>query len=114
MLVLRNTARKIDYSIAELVFKVSSSKTLTTIITGLLIAFAVVLGVLIRTAPFGLNGFEFFEFDSYIEYWQAKYVYENGPLAWYTLTRSNPDTHVFWYPWGRDFIYTSYPSSRYG
>jgi len=109
MLVLRNTARKIDYSIAELVFKVSSSKTLTTIITGLLIAFAVVLGVLIRTAPFGLNGFEFFEFDSYIEYWQAKYVYENGPLAWYTLTRSNPDTHVFWYPWGRDFIYTSYP-----
>lgn len=75
----------------------------------LLLVFCVGIGVAIRTAPMRLNGFEFFEFDSYIEYWQAKYVYEKGFLAWYTLTRENPDTHIFWYPWGRDFIYTSYP-----
>ncbi|MEM1696109.1 MAG: STT3 domain-containing protein [Desulfurococcaceae archaeon] len=79
------------------------------IIVCALVILSVALGVAIRIAPMSLNGFEFFEFDSYIEYWQAKYVYENGPLAWYTLTRENPDTHIFWYPWGRDFIYTSYP-----
>ncbi|MEM4756709.1 MAG: STT3 domain-containing protein, partial [Desulfurococcaceae archaeon] len=70
---------------------------------------ALILGLVIRAAPLWINGFEFFEFDSYIEFWQAKYVYEKGPLAWYSLTRDNPDTHIFWYPWGRDFIYTSYP-----
>lgn len=79
------------------------------VLVSLLISLSVVLGIVIRTAPMRLNGFEFFEFDSYIEYWQAKYVYDKGPLAWYSLTRDNPETHIFWYPWGRDFIYTSYP-----
>jgi len=92
--------------VAERVYK---SPRAQRVLVVLLVAVSVVLAVLIRTAPFSLNGFEFFEFDSYIEYWQAKYVYEKGPLAWYTLTRSNPDTHIFWHPWGRDFIFTSYP-----
>ncbi|MEM3926136.1 MAG: STT3 domain-containing protein [Desulfurococcaceae archaeon] len=70
---------------------------------------ALILGLVIRAVPLWINGFEFFEFDSYIEFWQATYVYEKGPLAWYSLTKDNPDTHIFWYPWGRDFIYTSYP-----
>ncbi|ACL10465.1 Oligosaccharyl transferase subunit, putative [Desulfurococcus amylolyticus 1221n] len=75
----------------------------------ILLALILVYGVYVRFSPYWLNGFEFFEFDSYIEYWQAKYVYENGLLSWYTLTRDNPATHIFWYPWGRDIIYTSYP-----
>lgn len=74
-----------------------------------LIVLAVVTGVYLRALPYRVNGFELLEADTYIEYWQAKYVYEKGPLAWYTLTRDNPDTHIFWYPWGRDFTTTSYP-----
>ncbi|WP_448579688.1 STT3 domain-containing protein [Thermosphaera sp.] len=66
-------------------------------------------GLYVRFIPYYLNGLEFFEYDSYIEYWQAKYVFENGLLSWYSLTRENPDTHIFWYPWGRDIIYSSYP-----
>lgn len=78
-------------------------------LTYALLALIVFSGVYIRFAPYFLNDFEFFEFDSYIEYWQALYTYENGPLSWYTLTRDNPATHLFWYPWGRDFVHTSYP-----
>lgn len=78
-------------------------------LTALALLLIIALGIYLRAAPYSLNGPEFFEFDSYIEYWQAKYVYERGPLAWYTLTQQNPDTRIFWYPYGRDFIYTSYP-----
>ncbi|ADV64613.1 STT3 domain-containing protein [Desulfurococcus mucosus] len=81
------------------------AKAATYIVLTLILAY----GVYVRFSPYWLNGFEFFEFDSYIEYWQAKYVYENGLLSWYTLTRDNPATHIFWYPWGRDIIYSSYP-----
>ncbi len=46
--------------------------------------------------------------DPWIEYWLANYLYENGALSWLGLTRDNPDTHLFWYPWGRDFTKSSY------
>lgn len=47
--------------------------------------------------------------DPWIEYWLAKYLSEHGLGSWTTLTRSNPVTHIFWYPWGRDFTKTEYP-----
>jgi len=87
----------------------ASRQRLTRVITYTLLALIVAYGVYVRFSPYWLNGFEFFEFDSYIEYWQANYVYEHGPFSWYTLTRDNPATHIFWYPWGRDIIYSSYP-----
>ena len=102
-------AERVDRVVSSLVERVHSSQRLQRVLVASLVALSALLAIIIRAAPLGLNGFEFFEFDSYIEYWQAKYVYERGPLAWYTLTRSNPDTHVFWYPWGRDFVFTSYP-----
>jgi len=102
-------AERVDRVVSSLVERVHSSQRLQRVLVASLVALSALLAIIIRTAPLGLNGFEFFEFDSYIEYWQAKYVYERGPLAWYTLTRKNPDTHVFWYPWGRDFVFTSYP-----
>lgn len=80
-------------------------KILVLILLGAIIGY----GLYVRFTPYYLNGFEFFEYDSYIEYWQAKYVFEKGILSWYSLTRENPDTHIFWYPWGRDIIYSSYP-----
>lgn len=74
-----------------------------------LMVLAAFTGIFLRALPYFINGLELLEADCYIEYWQANYVYEKGVLAWYTLTRSNPDTHIFWYPWGRDFTTTSYP-----
>ncbi len=47
--------------------------------------------------------------DPWIEYWLSKYLYEHGLGSWFNLTRDNPVTHKFWYPWGRDFTRTSYP-----
>lgn len=101
--------RALDYRLARLQAYLAERKAVSSLVVALFLVLSVALGITIRAIPFNLNGFEFFEFDSYIEYWQAKYVYEHGLLSWYSLTRSNPDTHVFWYPWGRDFIYTSYP-----
>jgi len=101
--------KKLGYKLGEFVEGVSRDSRRANILTAIFVALAIITCVLIRIAPYPLNDFEFFEFDSYIEYWQAKYVYEKGPMAWYTLTRSNPDTHIFWYPWGRDFTLTSYP-----
>jgi len=47
--------------------------------------------------------------DPWIEYWLAKYLHEHGLASWATLTRDNPATRIFWYPWGRDFTKTEYP-----
>jgi dolichyl-diphosphooligosaccharide--protein glycosyltransferase len=108
-LSLKRLSRELSTRLSIIVERVQESQRAQRLLVSVFLAISVILAIIIRTAPFGLNGFEFFEFDSYIEYWQAKYVYEKGPLAWYTLTKSNPDTHIFWYPWGRDFIFTSYP-----
>lgn len=101
--------RELSRGTSVVIRRVYESTRAQRVLTIVLLVVSVVLALVIRSVSFGLNKFEFFEFDSYIEYWQAKYVYENGLFSWYTLTRSNPDTHIFWYPWGRDFIYTSYP-----
>ena len=102
---IRELSRRIS-AVFEHVYESQRAQRVLAIV---LLAVSVALALMIRTAPFSLNRFEFFEFDSYIEYWQARYVYEKGLFSWYTLTRGNPDTHIFWYPWGRDFICTSYP-----
>jgi len=47
--------------------------------------------------------------DPWIEYWLASYLHEHGLTSWPTLTRDNPATRIFWYPWGRDFTKTEYP-----
>ncbi len=67
------------------------------------------LGIYIRAIPALKWGLELHGNDPWIEYWQANYTYTHGPLAWYTLTPDNPDTRAFWYPWGRDFVHSSYP-----
>ncbi len=73
-----------------------------------IIAF-IVLGIYIRAIPALNYGLELHANDPWIEYWQANYTVNHGLLSWYTLTKNNPDTHLFWYPWGRDFTTSSYP-----
>ncbi len=71
------------------------------------------LGGLIRFSPAFYWGIELNAYDPWIEYWLVKYVYEHGLGSWTTLTRDNPATHIFWYPWGRDFTRTEYPGVVY-
>ncbi|MEM0506573.1 MAG: peptide transporter, partial [Thermosphaera sp.] len=89
---------KINKFIYRVYGLISLKPRLNTLLLISLLAFILTYGIYVRFVPYYTNGFEFFEYDSYIEYWQAKYVYENGILSWYTLTRENPATHIFWYP----------------
>lgn len=101
--------RALEDHIAEITRNLESRPIILKAVIVALLLISLALGIAIRLSPYKTNEFEFFELDSYIEYWQAKYVYERGPLSWYTLTPENTDTHLFWYPWGRDFVHTSYP-----
>ncbi len=67
------------------------------------------LGVWLRALPAFKYGLELHANDPWIEYWQTNYTYHHGLGSWYSLTRDNPATHLFWYPWGRDFTTSSYP-----
>jgi dolichyl-diphosphooligosaccharide--protein glycosyltransferase len=75
-----------------------------------LIIFLIALGIYLRALPAIHYGLELHANDPWIEYWQANYTYYHGLGSWYTLTRANPATHIFWYPWGRDFTLSSYPA----
>lgn len=49
------------------------------------------------------------ELDPYSEYWTAEKLLERGLGYYFSLDRSNNETHIFWYPWGRDFVRSSLP-----
>ncbi|PUA32430.1 MAG: hypothetical protein B7O98_07185 [Zestosphaera tikiterensis] len=49
------------------------------------------------------------ELDPYSEYWVAEKMLEKGLTYYFSLTRDNNETHIFWYPWGRDFVKSSLP-----
>ncbi len=80
------------------------------LVAAVLVALAVVLGAYLRVLPaLKMGRVELRANDPWIEYWLADYVYRNGFTSWFALSRGNPDTHVFWYPWGRDFTHSEYP-----
>ena len=54
-----------------------------------------------------------FEMDPYQEYWVANQIYTHDPGYFWELRRFNPVTHIFWYPWGRDFTLSSLPALPY-
>jgi len=49
------------------------------------------------------------ELDTFINYWIVKYMDENGPASFYSLTRDNPATCLFWYPECRDIAHSELP-----
>lgn len=49
------------------------------------------------------------ELDPYSEYWTAEKILEKGFTYYFSLDRSNDETHLFWYPWGRDFVKSTLP-----
>ena len=96
---------------ADLLGLAAAAKPYAAVITAVLIALAAVVGLYLRLLPLfnvapiaarfpeaKLN-----EMDPFGNYWLIKYLDEHGPGAWFRLTNDNPDTHIFWYPLGRDF-----------
>jgi len=49
------------------------------------------------------------ELDPYSEYWTAEKLLEKGLSYFFSLNRHNEETHIFWYPWGRNFVKSSLP-----
>ncbi len=49
------------------------------------------------------------ELDPYSEYWISSNLLHHGLGYFWQLTRDNPATHLFWYPWGRDFTRSEPP-----
>ena len=98
------------YSLVGRIYAVFDKKPfIKTLVYTALIVFLIAFGIYLRAIPAMNYGLELHANDPWIEYWQANYTYHHGLLSWYSLRRDNPDTHIFWYPWGRDFVMTSYP-----
>ena len=84
------------------------SRHRATVAAVLLVA-AVIIGTYIRMAPaISAGKVELNAYDPWIEYWLSKQLYQRGLSTWFELTRANPDTRIFWYPWGRDFAYDEF------
>ena len=93
-------------TVTKLVEPLLKHKKTISIVVVLAICLA---GAYLRLLPALKYGFELHGNDPWIEYWLAKYVVEHGVSSWFKLTQDNPDTRIFWYPWGRDFTHTEYP-----
>ncbi|MET1159765.1 MAG: peptide permease [Thermoprotei archaeon] len=101
---------KVLYILADKIYGLSEKRPgLEKIVLAVVLIAIAGLGLYLRLLPVINYGFELHANDPWIEYWQANYTYYHGILSWYSLTRDNPATWKFWYPWGRDFTTTSYP-----
>ncbi len=79
------------------------------VVVAFVLIVAVAIGVYIRMAPAIAAGkVELNAYDPWIEYWLSKQLYQGGVTRWFQLTRADPQTRLFWYPWGRNFAYDEY------
>jgi dolichyl-diphosphooligosaccharide--protein glycosyltransferase len=53
------------------------------------------------------------ELDTFVNYWVVSYMDKNGPLSFYSLTKDNPATCLFWYPECRDIAHSELPGHIY-
>ncbi len=86
----------------------------TTIFSVAVLIVALVIGSYLRLFPvFNAEKWGYGpmlqELDPYSEYWIAKHLLSHGLSYFSQLTPANPVTHIFWYPWGRDFTTTEPP-----
>ncbi len=100
---------EITRTIRKIINLIESNTLYRRILVYSLLTILAIVAVYIRALPALKWGLELHGNDPWIAYWETKYVYEHGPLSWWSLTRDNPATQIFWYPWGRDFVSTDYP-----
>lgn len=85
------------------------STKILSMFTLILIIIISILGIYVRLQPALRHDFELQGDDSWQVYWISNYMVKHGITSWFRLDRSNPDTHIFWYPWGQDFKFIDYP-----
>ncbi len=89
-------------------------KHITLLVSLMVLLFSAVVGSYLRLYPV-FNSLEsgygpmLNELDPYSEYWTAEKLLEKGLAYFFSLKRYNEETHIFWYPWGRDFTRSSLP-----
>ncbi len=100
------------------VLKILKNRKFVKVVTILLAVAIVSFGAYLRLQPVMNSirlgyGPTLYELDPYSEYWIAREVEEEGFEKFYRLTRYDPETHIFWYPWGRDFRRSALPLLPY-
>ncbi|MEM0347331.1 MAG: STT3 domain-containing protein [Zestosphaera sp.] len=89
-------------------------KHVTMLVSLVVLLASAVIGSYLRLYPV-FNSFEsgygpmLNELDPYSEYWTAEKLLEKGLAYFFSLNEHNEETHIFWYPWGRDFVRSSLP-----
>uniref|UniRef100_A0A7J3ZJ94 dolichyl-phosphooligosaccharide-protein glycotransferase n=1 Tax=Fervidicoccus fontis TaxID=683846 RepID=A0A7J3ZJ94_9CREN len=99
----RREERPLTAKLVELLVKYKRAISVAVVLA------ACLAGAYLRLMPALKYGLELHGNDPWIEYWLTRYVVEHGVSSWYKLAPDNPDTRIFWYPWGRDFTRTEYP-----
>lgn len=98
----------------DLSFRGLKKKHIMTLISVAFLLVSAVMGSYLRLYPV-FNSIEsgygpmLNELDPYSEYWTAEKLLEKGLTYFFSLNRHNEETHIFWYPWGRDFVRSSLP-----
>ncbi len=82
-------------------------------VSWIIVASLALFAFYIRIIPAQKHGLELHANDPWIMYWATDYLVHHGILSWFTLTQDNPATHIFWYPWGRDFVHSEYPLTMF-
>lgn len=94
----------------------------STIITAIIVFIAAVTAFWLRFQQYlgVLNGVgavypeaRLDELDTFVNFWIVNYMDKNGPLSFYSLTRNNPATCLFWYPECRDIAHSELPGHIY-
>ncbi len=105
---VRKTRRRTEPTSLRLLKKLYEKRRIIGLSIAIILAF---IGTYIRMLPALRYGYELYANDPWIMYWMTKYLVKHGILSWFTLTPQNPATHIFWYPWGRNFVHDEYPLS---
>ena len=95
-------------------FQGLKGKRVTLLISLVVLLISMIVGSYLRLYPV-FNSLEWGygpmlnELDPYSEYWTAEKLLEKGLTYFFSLNEYNEETHIFWYPWGRDFLRSSLP-----
>ena len=82
--------------------------SVTVLVISLIIGSYLRLYIVFNTESWGYTP-QLNELDPFSEYWIASNLLHKGLDYFGLLVRDNPITHIFWYPWGRDFIRSEPP-----
>lgn len=93
-------------------------KLLIELLGLIILIISITVGSYLRLQPV-YNALEYgygptlYEMDPYLNYWITNKLLEKDFTYYTSLTQNNPETKIFWYPWGRDIPSTELPLLPY-